>query len=296
MADPSPTSLLVIGDVHGQWRPEDQAFLESGEQALALFVGDLGDENVEIVRKIARMRADKAVILGNHDAWRSFSEQRITDRLAESIAILGDHHLAYRHIDLDSARVTLIGGRPFSWGGADIRSPRVYGDLYGVGSMRQSADRICEVAQNARYDDLVILAHNGPTGLGSEPTDIYGKDFGRRPRGDFGDQDLAWALEGIRASGKRVRAVIAGHMHDRLSHPRGAERVRFVRDEDTLYVNPAVVPRIRRLESGTIVRHYLRVELAEGQVLAVREQWIDGWSRVQEEVEPDFVDLPVREV
>lgn len=36
---------------------------------LAIFVGDFGNEDVEIVKKVADLELPKAVILGNHDAW-----------------------------------------------------------------------------------------------------------------------------------------------------------------------------------------------------------------------------------
>lgn len=36
---------------------------------IALFVGDFGEEDVELVRQVAGVKHPKAVILGNHDAW-----------------------------------------------------------------------------------------------------------------------------------------------------------------------------------------------------------------------------------
>ena len=60
-------SVLVVGDIHRNWRPEDGLFLESGDHDLVLFVGDLGDEDVAMVRTVNEVQAPKAVILGNHD-------------------------------------------------------------------------------------------------------------------------------------------------------------------------------------------------------------------------------------
>ncbi|MHC5062644.1 MAG: TIGR04168 family protein [Planctomycetota bacterium] len=288
-------SIVVVGDIHANWRQEDRLFLDRGDQDLALIVGDLGDEDVEMARKIASLKCEKAVILGNHDAWRSFSEKMPTDNLRESLSLLGDDHLAYGSRDLPQASLSLIGARPFSWGGRDLRSPEVYEEFYGVSDMRQSAERIVSAAMRAKFDDLIILAHNGPTGLGSEPGDIYGKDFGRSPRGDFGDEDLAIALAEIERQGRRVIAVVAGHMHDRLKHPRGQLRQRFVRQNGTAFINPAVVPRIRRTESGATVRHFLRMSVSSEGLQDVDEIWVDAWGKIRKVDVPEFAELPVEQ-
>ena len=44
-----PVRLLVVGDIHGHWSPEDAAYLEDGDQDLTLFVGDLGDEQGQVL-------------------------------------------------------------------------------------------------------------------------------------------------------------------------------------------------------------------------------------------------------
>ena len=286
-----PVRFLVVGDIHGHWSPEDAAYLEDGDQDLTLFVGDLGDENFKIVRDIAAIPVPKAVILGNHDAWQSFSRRSPTEVLRASVTALGDDHLAYGLREVPEAGVSILGARPFSWGGADIRSPEVYQEFFGLGSMRQSAQRIVEVAGRAQHQDILILAHNGPLGLGSEPEDIYGKDFRRLPRGDWGDQDLAWALERIADMGLRVRAVIAGHMHDRLGGGLGL-RTRFVRMGGTSFLNPAVVPRIRRQKDGTIVRHFMHTDWRAGELVSVEEIWVDEQGRIKVRREPEFAELP----
>ena len=38
---------------------------------VVLFVGDIGNEDVELVRMISRIRTPMAVILGNHDCWET---------------------------------------------------------------------------------------------------------------------------------------------------------------------------------------------------------------------------------
>lgn len=286
--------IVVIGDMHGLWSPRDVEFLRQRGHAHTLFVGDLGDENVGLVREIASLDVPKAVILGNHDAWQSFSNKCPTTKLEQSIEALGGDHLAYAVRDLPDAEVSIVGARPFSWGGMDIRSPEVYGQFYGVESPEDSTDRIVEAAAEAEYDDLLILAHNGPHGLSGQPNAIYGKDFGRRPGGDWGDRDLAAAIGRIELTKKRVRAVVAGHMHHKLHPQVGGFRSRFARRAEVSYLNPAVVPRIRRTPSGDELRHYMVMNWRGGELGTVEEIWVDANGDVREKFTPRFRELQAR--
>lgn len=286
-----PTAnLTVVGDVHRWWRSADATFLERTRPDLTLFVGDLGDEDVEMVRRVAELPVPKAVMLGNHDAWQSFGRKTSTEKLRECLATLGDDHLAYTVREVPRAGVSVIGARPFSWGGQSLRSPELYDEIYGIHTMRQSAAAIVDAARQAQHRDLVILAHNGPLGLGAETHDIFGKDFGK-PGGDWGDRDLALAIQRIEGFGLRIRAVIAGHMHHRLVHPRGAERIRFVRREDTLFVNAAYVPRVRQNAAGDELSHFVRTRWRAGECISLEEVWVDVHGGEREVTVPDVVQL-----
>ena len=102
-----------------------------------------------------------------------------------------------------------------------------------------------------------MLSHNGPLGLGAGPTDLWGCDF-LEGGGDWGDPDLAAALASARTLGKRVLAVIAGHMH--LRTKTGEARVPRLERDGTLYVNPARVPRIQGGRDGARRSHF-RLEI-----------------------------------
>jgi uncharacterized protein (TIGR04168 family) len=283
-------NLTVIGDVHRWWRPGDATFLERTRPDLSMFVGDLGDEDVEIVRVVAELSVPKAVILGNHDAWQSFGRKTSTERLRECLQLLGEDHIAYAVREVPRAGVSVIGARPFSWGGQSLRSPELYDEIYGIHTTRQSAAAIVDAARNAQHRDIVILAHNGPIGLGAETHDIFGKDFGK-PGGDWGDRDLALAIQRIEGMGLRVRAVIAGHMHHKLVHPRGGERRRFVRRGETLFLNAAHVPRIQKSAAGEDVGYFLRTRWREGECTAVEEVWVDVHGDERRVDTPDFFEL-----
>ncbi len=286
----SPATFLVVGDIHNFWRPEDVSFIEQGSQDLTLFVGDLGDEDLGMVREVAGLKAPKAVILGNHDAWQSFSRRRPTRTLEDSVEILGDDHIAYEVREMPQAGMSIVGARPFSWGGKSMRSPEVYDQFYGVGDIEASAQKIVQAAQRASARDLLILAHNGPTGLGKQSHSIYGKDFGRHPSGDWGDRDLELAIDEIRNFGLRVRCVIAGHMHHRLLNPKDASRVRFMTKDGVLYVNPAVVPRIKESGKGERWAYYLRMSCCAGDVVDLEEIWVDDQGEIREVVVPEIME------
>ena len=265
---------MAVGDIHRCWRQVDSVYLERAQSDLTMFVGDLGDEDLEMVTRIADLPINKAVILGNHDAWQSFSKKQVTQNLSDSLDVLGEDHLAYSVREVPVAGISIVGARPFSWGGQSLRSPELYDEIYGVRTMRQSAAAIVDAARNAQHRDLVILAHNGPTGLGSATTDIYGKDFGK-PGGDWGDYDLALALQRIEGFGLRVRAVIAGHMHHKLLHPRGAERKRFIQRGGTTFINCAVVPRVERGKNGEELSYFVRMRWLDGECTSIEEVWVD---------------------
>lgn len=121
-----PFRIVFIGDVHGSWTETDSRFLEDGDPDLAVFLGDLGDEDVGIVQRISEIDAGaQLVMLGNHDAWESFTQRKPTPALNEMLELLGEDHVAFSSRELPAAGFTLIGARPFSWGGRDIRSPRL---------------------------------------------------------------------------------------------------------------------------------------------------------------------------
>jgi predicted phosphodiesterase len=70
----NPVKIAIVGDIHNQWEVEDAIALQELGVDLVLFVGDFGNEAVEVVRMIASVDLPKAAILGNHDAWYTASD------------------------------------------------------------------------------------------------------------------------------------------------------------------------------------------------------------------------------
>lgn len=239
--------IAVVGDVHGHWDlREDSKALQLLQPDLVLFTGDFGEENVELVQSIADLKFAKAAILGNHDAWFTpcFSHEK-KDGVQLQLECLGESHIGYRRMDFPQQKLSIVGGRPFSHGGKGMFRRQLLSARYGVKDMKTSAKRIYEAAIGAPEDHLVIiLAHNGPTGLGSCANDICGKDweFGG---GDYGDEDLAQAISQLKENGKFhvPPLVVFGHMHKELAYG-GHRKMIVVTADNTIYLNGAVVPRV----------------------------------------------------
>ncbi|KAJ6994157.1 hypothetical protein NC653_017089 [Populus alba x Populus x berolinensis] len=316
--------IAVVGDVHDDWNlEEDSKALQLLQPDLVLFTGrkdqcacwspifhefprssqmsstfcDFGNENVELVQSIADLNLPKVVILGNHDSWKTqhFSGKR-KDGVQRQLECLGEEHVAYKRLDFPTLKLSVVGGRPFSCGGEQIFRRSLLSARYGIQDMDGSADRIYNAALGTPEDHMVILlAHNGPTGLGSNLNDICGKDwvFGG---GDHGDPDLAQAISHLKETTKiSIRLVVFGHMHKELAYGNGLRKMIVVGADKTIYLNGAIVPRVRRLvaEQGTdntnfmnnetsvfspgsrgTMRAFTLVEILEGRVDKIAETWV----------------------
>lgn len=291
--------IAVVGDVHDQWDAvQDTRALQELKPDLVLFTGDFGDENLELVDHVSNLDFPKAIILGNHDCWytaeHSASKPDAVDRQLQS---LGESHVGYKRMDFPELKLSVIGGRPFSSGGKtfgpayDIVSQR-----FGIQGMRHSKWKISDLALTAPIENiLVFLAHNGPTGLGSNPEDICGKDWSLKSFADHGDPDLEAALKTVKERGSHnVQLVVFGHMHKILAHDRGFRTMLVTGPDKTVYVNAAVVPRVIDVDTGEssgssrglqTKRNFTIVDLAYGQVEKVAETWVGVGDNVSVEEE-----------
>ncbi len=277
-----PINIAIVGDVHEQWDQADHTTLKALGVDLVLFVGDFGNEVVPLVQQISQLDLPKAVILGNHDAWysaTSWGKQRCpydrtqVDWVQQQLDILGDCHVGYGVKDFPELGLSVVGSRPFSWGGPAWKYSKFYKQRYGVHSFEASSRRIVQAMRNATAEQVLIIGHNGPTGLGDQAHDPVGKDWGDNPGGDYGDRDLAAAIAQSDAIGKQLPLVAFGHMHHSLRYPRGAQRRTSQMIDRTLYLNTACVPRVRKI-AGQTVRHFALVQLGDGQVQRAAQAWV----------------------
>jgi uncharacterized protein (TIGR04168 family) len=289
--------IAVIGDVHDQWETEDEIALNHLEIDLVLFVGDFGNEVVPLIQRIAALPLPKAVILGNHDAWYTASDwgrkkspydHSQEDRVQQQLDLLGESHVGYGKIDFPQFNLCVIGSRPFSWGGPTWKNSEFYRDRYGVNNFAESTEKIVTAAAQTNCDRLIILAHNGPMGLGDKPEDSCGKDW-HPLGGDFGDPDLTEAIATIQAMGKQIILVTFGHMHHRLRHTKSLTRKAINKGQrGTIYFNSACVPRIKDTIEGKF-RNFSLVYLENHQITKISLVWLDqNYNQVAEELFYNF--------
>lgn len=275
--------IAVIGDVHDLWDQDDQVALKRLGVDLVLFVGDFGNESVGIVQAIAALDLPKAAIFGNHDAWYSMTDWGLKkcpydrhqeDWVQQQIDLLGVADVGYSKLDFPSLNLTVVGSRPFSWGGPTWRSAHFYQERFGISNFEMSTGRIVAAANRAAHKTVLFLGHCGPTGLGHRPEDPCGKDW-QPIGGDYGDPDLEAAIAQTKSLGKAVPLVAFGHMHHRLRHTQQQQRKSvYVSPDGTVYLNAASVPRIA--QNGTNrLRNFSLVSLQAGVVSQASLVWTD---------------------
>ena len=283
--------IAVIGDVHDRWETQDNLALKSLGVDLALFVGDFGNESVDIVRTIASLDIPKAVILGNHDAWYTASpwgrkkapyDREKEDRVQQQLDLLGTSHVGYGKLDLPQFNLSIVGGRPFSWGGSEWKNADFYRDRYNVNSFTESTSKILSAVEETLCDNLILIGHNGPSGLGDKPEDTCGKDWGEIG-GDHGDSDFAEAIAKTLGYGKSISLVTFGHMHHSLRHRKDRLRTIINRNrEGTIYLNAASVPRIIET-SDKKIRNFSLVTLQNSLVTNISLTWLDDNLEIESE-------------
>lgn len=274
--------IAVVGDIHDQWEEEDSIALTELGVDLVLFVGDFGNEAVEVVKAITQLNIPYSAVMGNHDAWYTATEwgrkkcpydRTKEDRVQQQLDLLGEAHVGYGKLDFPDFNLTVVGGRPFTWGGSQWRFTEICQNRYGVNSLEESTERIIASVDNATHETIVFLGHNGPSGLGSSPEDPCGKDW-HPIGGDYGDPDLAEAISQAITRGKRIPLVTFGHMHHTLRHTKKEPRKRvFESPEGIVYLNAACVPRI--IKEGTQkLRNFSIVLLEDGIVSQASNVWV----------------------
>ncbi|HLP90002.1 MAG TPA: TIGR04168 family protein [Nostocaceae cyanobacterium] len=288
---PKKLKIAVVGDVHDQWEPEDGEALKHLGVDLVLFVGDFGNEAVEVVRAIASLEIPKAAVMGNHDAWYTATEwgrkkcpydRTQEDRVQEQLDLFGCDHVGYSKKDFPEWGLTVVGGRPFTWGGPEWRFADICLERYGVNSLEESAEKIFQAVKSAEYETIIFLGHNGPSGLGDRAEDPCGKDW-HPIGGDYGDPDLAEAISLSLTIEKTIPLVTFGHMHHSLRHTKIKRKSIFKSPEGIIYLNAASVPRILATANGKI-RHFALVEIEGSEVTKAAQIWVgEDFEVIQQE-------------
>ena len=301
-----PFSIAIIGDIHLDYDDWDTRFFNDSDYGLIVFVGDLSIVSklrlsLEIAKKMSQLEKPALVIPGNHDVHNSMqivAEIMHNNFLAK---VTGVKHEKF-HYQLESAlkpailagysihpyvsediAFDVIAARPFAMGGSSLSFLPCLRKLYGVQNAAESEAHLCKLVDQSETGNIIFVAHNGPYGESEAATDIWGCDFDPL-LGDFGDRDLMTAISYAKEQGKRVRAVIAGHMHlqtyigpypfwKRRENP-GPLRLWKVEKDEILYINSARVPRIFNIGEKRF-HHHIRLDVYKDHVEA-SERLIDN--------------------
>ena len=193
--------------------------------------------------------------------------------------------MAYRRVDVPSATgvFSVVGARPLSWGGGiqatTKKSWALLKELYGVSTPEESTGVITDALLGA-VGPAIVVAHQGPAGLGEDAGAICGRDWTPQAA-DFGDDDLLDCITSARAVG--VPLCCFGHMHAPLRH--GGRRRMVCEREGTVYVNAAEVPRHRTAVEG-VDFHYTIVDFGPGdRVDRVAGVWLNERAGLVDEEE-----------
>ncbi|RAL43480.1 hypothetical protein DM860_012621 [Cuscuta australis] len=282
--------IVVVGDIHDYWEHEhDLKALRCLNPDIVLFTGDFGNENVELLRGIAAgVDIPKAAILGNHDSW---STSKFTSKIKDGVQLqlesFGEQHVGYNRLHFPAFKLSVVGGRPFSCGGDQLFRKKLLTKRYGVHNMEESAQKIHQAALDIPEEhSIVVLAHNGPAGLGSNQDDICGKDWDNEG-GDHGDRDLAQAISLIKETNKNpIPLVVFGHMRKQLENG-CCRKMLAIGGDKTVYLNAAIVPRVKHPSFGGSSRAFTVVEFCDGEISKVVETWVlvstDGKTSLGEE-------------
>eukprot|EP00955_Chlamydomonas_euryale_P107170 365747-Chlamydomonas_euryale.AAC.47 len=96
------------------------------------------------------------------------------------LEMLGSAHVGFSSTWVPGSDVAVVGGRPFSKGGSLSAVAPFYQHLYGMESADEFSGRVVDEGKRVALegaDSVVLLAHNGPSGLGAEPYNICGVDW-----------------------------------------------------------------------------------------------------------------------
>ena len=173
-------------------------------------------------------------MLGNHDRGKDSSGET----LLKQIRVLREKNCAW-DLKIFNNQLNILSARPCSSGGGYYLSNEVKA-VYGPISEQESVNKILECSQKIIKDlPLIFISHAGPSGLGSDPSSICGKDW-KEPSCDWGDRDLAVAISEIQKK-RKIDLVIFGHMHNRLKRNQGLRNMFKIDKEGTAYLNSCLL-------------------------------------------------------
>jgi uncharacterized protein (TIGR04168 family) len=294
-------TVVILGDLHGHWDDEDEKYYSSLSCELLLWTGDLANSprhQYGVAESLARCGPNSFGILGNHDgasytlAAAEAHGYRLLEwclsfghagRIQHLRSILAEHDIGLARRELPHLGLTLIGLCPLQSGGGRLAFAHSLERVYGTRNPEPLLRRLIDEAESPR---LVLLGHNGPAGLGTEPFAPFGCDW-KAEGGDHGDPVFSSLLDHAHSTGKEVVLSVAGHMHN-VHHGRARVALRFA--TRTPVLNACCVPRLE-LHDGALWRWDYRAEFIRGAGVRKLERtaWVAGKGIVFREEVPLIV-------
>ena len=272
----SNLKIAIVGDCHGQWSELDIEILSIIKPDIVLFVGDISDGSIKIIKKINLINIPTYVILGNHDRGKDSSGET----LLKQIRVLQEKYCAW-DLKIINNQLNILSARPCSSGGGYYLSKEVKA-VYGPISEQESVKKILKCSEKIVKDlPLIFISHAGPSGLGSDPNSICGKDW-KEPSCDWGDRDLAIAISEIQKK-RKIELVIFGHMHNCLKRNQGFRKMLEIDKEGTVYLNSAIVPRYKKNEKNELFVNFSWVEFEENKLVHISHRWYSELGEISEE-------------
>ena len=250
--------------------------MEIAKPDIVLFVGDIAEGSIRTIKIINKIKIPCYVILGNHDRGKDKSGET----LLKQIRLLGEKYCGW-NLKIFNDALNIVGCRPCSSGGGYYLSKEVIG-VYGPLSEIESSKKIIDFAHKAKGDlPLLMLAHSGPVGLGSESNSICGKDW-KYPPSDWGDRDLAYAISKIQKN-RFIDIVVFGHMHNKLSRNLGYRDMFKIDGKGTAYLNAAIVPRYKLNSGGKELVNFSWIEFKNRKLSLVSQRWYSIFGELEKQ-------------
>lgn len=281
--------IAVIGDVHGFWENKDTEYFNASNYDAIFFVGDLkGRTQKSLLRIIPHLQKLSKPVYFSYGNWDTtnlaqmagevfhkkflvnWGAKKHFQRIQDLQMLLPNFHMGMYNI-FQLAKFDLIIGRPFSSGGPISFLPTLK-EKFSINNMKDSIAKYKSLIDLSKNPNIVFLSHNGPFGLGSKPTDIYGCDF-LKDEYDWGDRDLQKAIKYAESLGKKILFSTSGHMHHRNPKTK-AIRNWYEFKNNIHYINSANVPRIRiSQDDKSSMHHHVSIDLTNLENIKVTQVW-----------------------
>jgi len=274
------TKFIVIGDIHGYFNHHDVKYINDLKPNAVILTGDITayfKPTIITNRQIKKIKVPGYLIAGNHDGTlllqliaevlhlkylkllTSIGHTWRVNKFTKQTNNLFNEGYSANVVDINGQDWTITNCRPYSFGGAKISFSKLLNKLYRISNVKKSAEKIIKLVEAAGNKNNILLAHNGPYGLGQKRTDPWASDFTEKEF-DFGDIDLHLAISKINKSDKNVDIVIAGHMHHAIKKS-SLTRIKLKKKNNTLYLNAARVPRIFKDADGNKIHYFMQLEI-----------------------------------